>query len=65
MRFISGLHRNHLLEKEENRILSAQIIQSQLTEKSTNGMAQYIYLNQNMTFRIKVLEDWSFDKRFS
>ena len=41
---------------------SVQIIWSQLTENSINHLAWYIHLNLDMTFRIKVVEDWNFDK---
>ena len=44
---------------------SAQIVRGQLTEDSTNSIAWYICLNSDMTFRVKVVEDWSFDERLS
>ena len=65
MNLISGLSQNHLLQEEGNRMLLAQIIQGQLTEDSTNNIARCICLNPDMTFWIKVVEDWSFDKRLS
>ena len=40
-----------------------QIVQKQLTEDSTYGIAWYISLNLNMTFQIKVMENQSFSKR--
>ena len=46
-------------------MLLAQIIQGLQTENSTNYIAWYIHLNPDMTFQVKVLEDWSFDKRLS
>ena len=41
---------------------SAQIIRGQLAENSTNSIALYIYLNLDMTFQIKVVEDWSLEE---
>ena len=43
----------------------AQIVRGQLTEDSTNSIAWYIRLNLDTTFRVKVVEDCSFDKRLS
>ena len=43
----------------------ARIIRGQLTENFTNSIAKYIRLNSDMTFRIKVVEDRSFNKRLS
>ena len=36
---------------------SAQIVQSQLNEDSTNHIVWYIRLNPDMAFQIKVIED--------
>ena len=63
--FISGLSWNYLSWEEGYRIPLAQIIRSQLTENSTNNIAWYICLNPDMTFWVKVIEDWRFDKRLS
>ena len=41
----------------------AQIVQNQLFENSTNRITSIIYLNLDITFQVKVVEDWSFDKR--
>ena len=35
---------------------------SQLTENPTNFIAWYICLNPDMTFQIKVVEDWDFEE---
>ena len=43
----------------------AQIVRGQLTEDSTNSIAECIRLNPDMTFRVKVVEDRSFDERLS
>ena len=53
------------MREEGKRMLSTQIVQSQLIENFTNCIAWYIRLNLNMIFQIKVLEDQSFDKRLS
>ena len=44
---------------------SARIVRGQLTEDSTNSIAGCICLNPDMTFRVKVVEDQSFDERLS
>ena len=44
---------------------SARIVRGQLTEDSTNSIAGCIRLNPDMTFRVKVVEDRSFDERLS
>ena len=65
MSLIPGLIRNHFLQEKGHWMPSAQIIQGQLTEDSTNSIARYIRLNPDMMFQIKVVEDWSFDKHLS
>ncbi len=52
---VPGLCRNHLSGEKGHRMLSAQIIRSQLTEDSTNSIARSIRLNSNMTLRIKMV----------
>ncbi len=52
---IPGLCRNHLSGEKGHRMPSARIIQSQLTEDSTNSIARNIRLNSDMTFRIKMV----------
>ena len=42
----------------------AQIIQNQLTQDFANSTAWRFSFNLDMTFRIKVTKDWSFNKRF-
>ena len=44
-------------------MLSAQIVQGQLTEDSANSIAWCIRFNPDMTFRIEVVEDQSLEKR--
>ena len=44
---------------------SARIVRGQLTEDSTNSIARCICLNMDMTFRVKEIEDLSFDERLS
>ena len=46
-------------------MLFTQIVQSWLTEDSTNSIAKCIRLNLNIIFRIEVVEDLSFDERLS
>ena len=46
-------------------MLLAQIIRGQLTENFTNSIAWSIYLNPDVVFWVKVVEDRSFDKRLS
>ena len=65
MRFVAGSCWNHLVREEGHRMPSAQIIQGQLTEDSTNSIAWYIYLNPDMTLEIKIVEDWSLEERLS
>ena len=65
MSFISGLSWNHLLQEKGYQMPSAQIIRGQLTEDSTNSISEYIRLNPDMTFQIKVVESQSLDKRLS
>ncbi len=55
MGLIPSLNRNHLSEEKGYRVSLAQIIRSQLTENSTNGIAQNIYLNLDITLRIKII----------
>ncbi len=52
---IPSFYRNHLSEKKSYRILSAQIIQGQLTENSTNSIARNIRLNLDMMLQIKMI----------
>ena len=65
MSLIPGLSWNHLLREEGHRMPLAQIVRSQLTEDSTNSIARCIRFNPDMTFRMKEMEDWSFDERLS
>ena len=65
VRFVPGFRWNHLAREEGHRMLSAQIVRGQLTEDSTNSIAGCIRLNPDMTFRVKVVEDRSFDERLS
>ena len=62
VRLVPSLCWNHFTREESYRMLLAQIIRDQLTENSTNSIAWYIGLNPDMTFRIKVVEDGTFDK---
>ena len=65
MSLIPGLSRNHLSREEGYRMSLAQIVQSQLTEDSTNSISRCIRLDPDMTFRIKVMENRSIDERLS
>ena len=65
MSLIPGLSQNHLSREEGYRMPSARIVRGQLTEDSTNSIAGCIRLNPDMTFRVKVVEDRSFDERLS
>ena len=65
MSLIPGLNQNHLFQEENYRMPSARIVQSQLTENFTNNIAGCIHLNLDMTFRVKVVEDQSFNEHLS
>ena len=65
MSLISNLSWNYLSQEESYRMLLARIVQGQLTENFTNSIAWYIYLNPDMTFQVKVVEDQSFDEHLS
>ncbi len=52
---IVSLSRNHFSGEKGYRMLLAQIIQSQLTEDSTNSIARSIRFNLDMTLRIKMI----------
>ena len=45
--------------EESHQMQLVSIIQGQLIEDSTNSVAWYICLNPDMTYRIKVVENWS------
>ena len=46
-------------------MLLAQIVRDQLTEDSTNSIAWRICFKPDMTFQVKVVEDWSLDEYLS
>ncbi len=52
---IPSLCRNYLSGEKGYRILSARIIQGQLTENPTNSIVRSIRLNLDMTLRIEMI----------
>ena len=50
-------------DEKGHRMLLAQIFWGQLTENSTNNMAQYIRFNLHMIFLIKMIWYWGLNKR--
>ena len=52
---IPNFSKNHLSGKKDYWMPLAQIIRDQLIENSTNSLAQSIYLNLDITLRIKMI----------
>ncbi len=55
MGLIPSLSKNQFSGEKGYRMLSAQIIQDQLIENSTNSIARSIRFNSNIMFQIKMI----------
>ncbi len=63
MSFVPHFGYNHLSQEISYWVPTAQVIRRQLTQDFTYAIARGICFNPDMTFRIKMLEDWGFGKR--